>query len=109
SNSLREIARREFKHRELVSLDILSPGVEVFSAYLDASPSQATGALHTTESLHYFSRMDAIEFTVKHDDGIKLQDLSEAEIILTGVSRTSKTPTSMYLAHKGYRVANVPL
>lgn len=109
SPKLRSLLHEEMKARKMTGLDILSPGVNRFSEVFKVSPSEASGALHTTQSLDYFSRMDAIEFTVKHDDGMKLNDLKEADVILTGVSRTSKTPTSMYLAHKGYRVANVPL
>ncbi len=57
----------------------------------------------------YFERVEALEFAVKHDDGRNPEGLDDAEIILIGVSRTSKTPLSMYLAFKGYQVANVPL
>lgn len=57
----------------------------------------------------YFQRIEAIEFTVSHDDGLLTQDLAEADIVILGVSRTSKTPTSIYLGQQGYKVANVPL
>jgi regulator of PEP synthase PpsR (kinase-PPPase family) len=57
----------------------------------------------------YFARVDAIQFTIAHDDGIGWENWEEAEILLAGVSRTSKTPTSIYLANRGYKVANVPL
>ena len=57
----------------------------------------------------YFARVEAIQFTIAHDDGIGPEDWEEADIILTGVSRSSKTPTSIYLANRGYKVANVPL
>lgn len=57
----------------------------------------------------YFARVDAIQFTIAHDDGIGWENWEEAEIVLAGVSRTSKTPTSIYLANRGYKVANIPL
>ncbi len=62
---------------------------------------------NTDES--YFKRIEAIEYTVKHDDGKVLNDLDKADIILVGISRTSKTPLSIFLSHKGWKVANVPL
>ena len=57
----------------------------------------------------YFARVDAIQFTIAHDDGISWEDWEEADIVLAGVSRTSKTPTSIYLANRGFKVANIPL
>ena len=57
----------------------------------------------------YFARVDAIQFTIAHDDGIAWEDWEEADIVLAGVSRSSKTPTSIYLANRGYKVANIPL
>jgi hypothetical protein len=57
----------------------------------------------------YFARVDAIQFTIAHDDGIGWENWEEADIILAGVSRTSKTPTSIYLANRGFKVANIPL
>ncbi len=106
---LRKLVWSETKRRGLVGLDILYPAVEVFSQFLQSAPAERQAVLHSTQAIDYFERMEAIEFTVKHDDGMRLSEASDAEIILTGVSRTSKTPTSMYLAHKGYKVANVPL
>ena len=58
---------------------------------------------------NYFKRVDAFEFAMQHDDGQRISSMSEADIILVGVSRTSKTPTSIYLANKGFKVANIPL
>src|SRR5690606_12181182 len=57
----------------------------------------------------YFKRIEAIEYTVRHDDGKTTADLSQADIVLVGISRTSKTPLSIFLSHKGWKVANVPL
>ncbi len=109
TEKLRKLIWQEIKQRNLHGLDILYPAITIFSEFFKSNPSEQHGVFHSTQASHYFDRIEAVEFTVKHDDGMKLQDLSEADIILTGVSRTSKTPTSMYLAHKGFRVANVPL
>ncbi len=67
-----------------------------------------TGARHVLDEA-YFDRVDAIQFTIAHDDGIGWENWEEADIILAGVSRTSKTPTSIYLANRGFKVANIPL
>lgn len=106
---LRKLVWSEAKKRNLTTIDVLYPALEIFSNFFHDDPSERVGALHSTRSLNYFGRVEAVEWTVKHDDGLRMSDLSDAEIILTGCSRTSKTPTSMYLANKGYRVANVPL
>lgn len=107
--SLRKKVWAEAKRRSLLGVDILYPTIDVFAQFLKTDPSQEHGVLHSTQAMNYFDRIEAVEFAVKHDDGMKMNDIDAAEMILTGVSRTSKTPTSMYLAHKGYRVANVPL
>ena len=106
---LRKLIWSESKKRGLFGVDIFYPTIDLFSEFLHLNPTQDIGALHSTQALNYFERVEAIEYTVKHDDGMRQDDLGDAEIILTGASRTSKTPTSMYLAHKGYRVANIPL
>lgn len=106
---LRKMVWSEIRKRNLTGVDILYPAIDIFSNFFKDTPTENVGALHTTHALNYFDRIEAVEFTVKHDDGLRLSDLDEADIILTGCSRTSKTPTCMYLANKGYRVANVPL
>ena len=73
---------------------------------LDAQPNAE--ALHELNR-DYDKRINALDFAVEHDDGLREKTLQDADIVLLGVSRTSKTPTSIYLAHKGYRVANVPI
>ena len=57
----------------------------------------------------YYKRIEAIQFTMSHDDGKKLDDVKNADIVLLGISRTSKTPTSIYLANRGYKTINIPL
>lgn len=86
----------------------LDPLVSAMSRYLGAAISSRVGAQHALDS-DYFNRMDALNYAIGHDDGQGGQDLDQADVVLVGVSRTSKTPTSIYLAHRGVRAANVPL
>lgn len=109
TEKLRKKMWSETKSRNLLGVDILFPALDIFSQYLKSTPTEVQGIYRSTQALDYFERIEALEFTVKHDDGMKMSSIHDSDIILTGVSRTSKTPTSMYLAHKGYRVANVPL
>jgi regulator of PEP synthase PpsR (kinase-PPPase family) len=78
------------------------------SVFLGAQPRGVPGLLHTLTD-DYFRRIEAVEFTVKNDDGREPRNLPKADLVLVGISRTSKTPLSTFLAQKGYRVANVPL
>lgn len=109
SESLRKRAWTLVREYEFTGIDLLYPAVEIFASFLKESPTQERGALHSIQAANYFQKIEAIEFTVKHDDGMKLNEIGKADIVLVGVSRSSKTPTSIYLAHKGYRVANIPL
>ncbi len=106
---MRKKAWALIRENGLTGLDLFYPAVEIFAQFLKSDPSQEAGLLHSASAEHYFDRVDAIEFTVRHDVGMRSDDLPEADLILVGVSRSSKTPTSIYLAHKGFRVANVPL
>ncbi|CAN6448621.1 unnamed protein product [Victoria cruziana] len=88
--------------------NILAPTTAAIAAHLGVNPSGIPrGKAPLTKE--YFRRIDAIEFTIKHDDGALPQNLHRADIILVGVSRTGKTPLSIYLAQKGYKVSNVPV
>lgn len=89
-------------------VDLLGPAVDVLSRVTGYQPTGEAGAMRRTDQ-EYFDRIEAMEFAVKHDDGRNPEGLLEADIVLVGVSRTSKTPLAMYLAFKGWRVANVPL
>jgi hypothetical protein len=80
----------------------------LFQAYLGAATTGRVGAQHTLNA-EYFKRIDALNYTMIHDDGQHVEGLEEADVVLVGVSRTSKTPTSIYLANRGVRTANVPL
>jgi regulator of PEP synthase PpsR (kinase-PPPase family) len=90
------------------SLSIIGPVLQLFQAYLGAETSHRVGAQHVLNA-EYFKRIDALNYTMLHDDGQHTEGLEEADIVLVGVSRTSKTPTSIYLANRGIRTANVPL
>jgi regulator of PEP synthase PpsR (kinase-PPPase family) len=89
-------------------LGALDPLVKVVGGYLGAALSRKIGAQHALDS-DYFERMGALDFAMHHDDGQGLDELERADVVLVGVSRTSKTPTCVYLAHRGIRAANVPL
>lgn len=95
-------------HDNLTVVDIMSPPVGAIAFFSGLEPSTEPGSLHVADS-NYFRRIEALEFTISHDDGRNPQDLSDADIVLIGVSRSSKTPLSIYLAQEGYKVANVPL
>jgi [pyruvate, water dikinase]-phosphate phosphotransferase / [pyruvate, water dikinase] kinase len=104
------VERLETKCRELglPCLSILGPVLHLFQAYLGAETTHKVGAQHTLNA-EYFRRIDALNYTMLHDDGQQADDLEEADVVLVGVSRTSKTPTSIYLANRGVKTANVPL
>ncbi len=90
------------------SLSIIDPVMQLFQAYLGTQTSRRVGAQHTLNA-EYFKRIDALNYSMMHDDGQHVEGLEEADVVLVGVSRTSKTPTSIYLANRGVRTANVPL
>jgi regulator of PEP synthase PpsR (kinase-PPPase family) len=86
----------------------LDPLVSAMARYLGAAISTRVGAQHNLDN-DYFNRMEALNYAIGHDDGQSAQDLDAADVVLVGISRTSKTPTSIYLAHRGVKAANVPL
>jgi len=102
--------RLEAKCRELglPCMSILGPVLRVFQSYLGTESTHRVGAQHTLNA-EYFQRIDALNFTMLHDDGQHVDGLEEADVVLVGVSRTSKTPTSIYLANRGVKTGNVPL
>jgi len=104
------VDRLEQKCRELglPCLSVLGPVLHLFQSYLGAESTHKVGAQHTLNA-EYFRRIDALNYTMMHDDGQQTDDLEEADVLLIGVSRTSKTPTSIYLANRGVKTANVPL
>jgi [pyruvate, water dikinase]-phosphate phosphotransferase / [pyruvate, water dikinase] kinase len=102
--------RLEDKCRELglPVMSILGPVLNLFQSYLGAETTHRVGAQHTLNA-EYFKRIDALNYTMLHDDGQHVDDLEHADVVLIGISRTSKTPTSIYLANRGVKTANVPL
>ncbi|WP_269715129.1 pyruvate, water dikinase regulatory protein [Caulobacter sp. NIBR2454] len=93
---------------EMPCIAALDPVVSAMSRYLGAKISTRVGAQHALDN-DYFDRIEALNYAIANDDGQGGQDLDQADVVLVGVSRTSKTPTSIYLAHRGIRSANVPL
>src|SRR5688572_6060883 len=89
-------------------LSILGPVLQLFQAYLGSESKPRIGAQHTLNA-EYFKRIDALNYTMLHDDGQHTEGLEDADVVLVGVSRTSKTPTSIYLANRGVKTANIPL
>jgi regulator of PEP synthase PpsR (kinase-PPPase family) len=89
-------------------LSVLGPILTLFKSYLGQNSTPRAGAQHMLNA-DYFKRIDALNFSMISDDGQLPENLEQADIILVGVSRTSKTPTSIYLANRGYKTANVPL
>lgn len=102
--------RLEVKCAELQvpAIPVLDPLLNAFADYLGLEQTMRTGAQHELDD-DYFRRIAAIDYTLAHDDGQMVWDLENADVVLVGVSRTSKTPTCMYLAHRGVKAANIPL
>ena len=101
-------AERLAQKLRLTWVDLIGNLLGSLSSYLHLPPRETAGLMHRADDA-YFKRIAAVEYTVKADDGKEPRLLSDADIVLVGVSRTSKTPLSVFLAHKGYRVGNVPL
>jgi regulator of PEP synthase PpsR (kinase-PPPase family) len=106
---LREFLVERCKALGLPFLSILGPVLQLFQSYLgNGEGKPRVGAQHMLNA-EYFKRIDALNYTMLHDDGQHTDDLEYADVVLVGVSRTSKTPTSIYLANRGVKTANVPL
>ena len=90
------------------ALSVLQPILDLFQAYLGTPSTPRPGAQHVLNA-DYFKRIDALNFTMLHDDGQEGESYEKADVLLLGVSRTSKTPTSIYLANRGIKTANIPL
>ena len=104
----REMVHEICEELGLLHHDILGPPIDKLSTYLGLEPKESPNLLRKVDS-KYFERIDAIEFTMKYDDGQDVNKVYEADIIILGLSRTSKTPTSYLLAQQGYKVVNIPL
>ncbi|EKF41746.1 PEP synthetase regulatory protein [Nitratireductor indicus C115] len=92
----------------LPCVSVLEPVLMVFQSFLGTPAGRRMGAQHVLDA-HYFRRIEALNFTMDHDDGQLPLDVEEADVILVGISRTSKTPTSIYLANRGVKACNVPI
>jgi regulator of PEP synthase PpsR (kinase-PPPase family) len=108
SNAHRELLRRLCDQANVDAVDLIGTLIGKLSSFVGAQPKGVPGLLHTVGD-EYFRRIEAVEFTVKNDDGREPRNLPKADLVLVGISRTSKTPLSTFLAQKGLKVSNVPL
>ena len=99
---------RRCRELKVPCLHVLEPIMKIFESYLGAPQTPIVAGQHVLDA-EYFQRIDALNFSMAHDDGQLPTDLNTADIIILGISRTSKTPTSIYLAQRGYKTANVPI
>jgi [pyruvate, water dikinase]-phosphate phosphotransferase / [pyruvate, water dikinase] kinase len=105
---LRDYLLEQALSHQVICIDLLGPIISSLEKALNQQARHEPGMIHKLDE-GYFRKVEAVEFAVKYDDGRDPNGILKADIILTGVSRTSKTPLSMYLAHKSYKVCNVPL
>jgi regulator of PEP synthase PpsR (kinase-PPPase family) len=108
SREMRDYMEVRCAELRLTQVDLFGNLLDTLAIYLRERPEERAGSFHAVGD-KYFRRIEAIEFALKYDDGIDMEGLPEADIVLVGISRTSKTPLSMYLAMEGYKVMNVPL
>lgn len=105
---LRDQLERACEAMNVPAIPVLDPALAALRSYLGAESIPKIGGQHRTNE-SYFDRIEAVTYSLSHDDGHLAHELGEADIVLIGVSRTSKTPTSLYLANRGLKTANVPL
>jgi hypothetical protein len=108
TDSLRELIIRESHSNNVETIDLMGPLLTRLSSQFIHEPAQQPG-LYNKLNKEYFQRIDAMQFSFNHDDGLRTESLTEADVVLLGVSRTFKTPLSIYLAYKGWFAANVPI
>jgi regulator of PEP synthase PpsR (kinase-PPPase family) len=106
--TIRRELEQKCRRRAINAVSVLDPVLDALAAVSGEQAKGRAGRQHALDAA-YFARVDAIQFTIAHDDGVAPENWEEADIVLAGVSRTSKTPTSIYLANRGYKVANIPL
>ncbi len=104
----KDVIKEKCQELNIPSVDVMSPAITGFKLFLGQEPKHEPGIIRRLDE-KYFKKVEAIEFAVKYDDGKDPRGIKKADVILLGVSRTSKTPLSMYLANKNLKVANVPL
>lgn len=105
---LRKTFEKKCRKINMPAISILDPTLAIMGRYLGASATHEVAAQRTLDS-DYYDRIAALDFAMAHDDGQNVQGLKDADIVLLGISRTSKTPTSIYLANRGFRTGNIPL
>lgn len=106
--NLRHVILTEGRAQNVTTIDLMGPLLARLTELLATPPRSEPGLFEPFDAA-YLQRIEAINFTVRHDDGRNIDDLDQAEIVLVGVSRTGKTPLSIYLANRGWRVANIPI
>ena len=106
-DDLTELLKSHCYKLQVPCIPVLSRIITEFSNYLGMNISHSIGRQHLLDE-EYFSRVEAINYTLDHDDGQSTWDLYDADIVIVGVSRTSKSPTSVYLSCRGYKTANIP-
>ena len=107
-NKLSKYMQEETKKNNIPAFEILGSLISDFSKLLKQEASRKPSGQHALDE-EYYKRIEAIQFTMTHDDGKIISDLEKSDVVLVGISRTSKTPTSIYLANRGYKVANIPI
>jgi len=108
SPQLREFLVKRAREKTIPCVDLLGPLLVGLASYFGYQPKSIAGLLHDVNE-QYFHRIEAMEYTIAHDDGKDLTGLEKADVVILGISRTSKTPLSMYLSHQGWKVANIPM
>jgi regulator of PEP synthase PpsR (kinase-PPPase family) len=108
SGKLREYISEISRIKHVRTLDLIGPALTAFSNFFNQEPVFEPGLLHAVND-EYYKRVEAMEFTLNHDDGRNIESLHLSDVILVGVSRTSKTPLSVYLSQHGIKVVNIPL
>ena len=107
-NNLAKFLANKSDEKKIPCFGVLGNLILSFSKLLHQQASHVPSGQHTMNE-EYYKRIEAIQFTMNHDDGNLIQELDKSDLILLGVSRTSKTPTSIYLANKGFKTSNIPL
>ena len=107
-NNLAKYLVSETKKSNIPCFEVLGNLISSFSRLLKQEANRKPSGQHTLDK-DYYNRIEAVQFTISHDDGKIISDLADSDVILVGISRTSKTPTSIYLANRGYKVSNIPV
>tara|TARA_Y100000590_G_scaffold353523_1_gene406462 strand:+ start:191 stop:1012 length:822 start_codon:yes stop_codon:yes gene_type:complete len=107
-NNLEKYLISKTKQNNIYCFEVLGSLISDFSKILKQKASHKPSGQHVLDE-EYYNRIEAVQFTMSHDDGKIISDLEKSDVILIGVSRTSKTPTSIYLANRGYKVSNIPI